>query len=469
MGEAVALAEASVAELTALIRKREISSVQITEACLARIDVLNATYRPYLTVFRDQAMQAARKADADVRKQEDLGLLHGIPVSVKDVFLIRGTPTTLGSTLLQGYSADDRADATCVERLRQAGAIILGKVHVGSGMAANPDNTHLDPPRNPWRSDCTPGGSSSGSAVSVALGMGYASVGTDLGGSIRIPAAFTGVVGLKPTYGRVSQYGNIYGLCRSLDHVGPLTRTVRDAALMLEVLAGHDPRDPTSERRPVPDFLSFLNEGFQNEALRIGWASDGGPLGAEPEVLSRVETGVRLLANAGGLIEEIGLPPFDGELWSQLVLLEEWELSEAGSSPSTPYLAYIRGRLRDGRRKLLDQMTSQVARVRESYGKLFEQFDLLVLPTTPITAKPFKDRKVWWMGRQRDFLDLYISNTWVFNVTGHPAISLPCGFGSEGLPVGLQIVARQFEEGMLLRAAAMFEQAAGGFPMPQVL
>ena len=468
MSEATTLAKASVVELASLIRERKFSSVQITEACLARVDALNDTYRPYLTVLRDQALQAARKADADIQNQRDLGLLHGIPVSVKDVFLIRGTPTTLGSTLLQSYSPDDRDDATCVDRLRRAGAIVLGKVHVGSGMAIDSDKTHLDPPRNPWRSDCTPGGSSSGSAVAVALGMGYASVGTDLGGSIRIPAAFTGVVGLKASYGRVSQYGNIYGLCRSLDHVGPLTRTVRDAALLLRILAGHDPKDPTSDRRPVPDFLSLSNEGFQ-DALRIGWASDGGPLGAEPEVLSQVEAGVRLLANLGWVIQEIVLPPFDGELWSQLVLLEEWDLSEAEGRTSTPYSAYIQGRLRDGRRKLFDQMKSQVARVRESYRKLFEQFDLLVLPTTPITAKPFKDKKVWWRGMQQDFLDLYISNTWVFNVTGHPAISVPCGFSSDGLPVGLQLVARQFEEVMLLRVAAMFEQAAGRFPMPQVL
>lgn len=468
MAEATAfLADASATRIAALIRNRDVSSVQVTEACLARVEALSSTYRVYVTVLKDQALQAAEQADAEVRRQGNLGPLHGVPMNVKDAFLVRGTATTVGSTLLRGYPPDRNEEATCVQRLRQAGAIILGKVNVGSGMAANPDGTRLDPPLNPWRPSCTPGGSSSGSSVAVALGMGYASVGTDLGGSIRIPAAFTGVVGLKPTFGRVSQYGDVFGLCQTLEHVGPLTRTVRDAALMLSILAGHDPRDPTSVDRDVPDFVARLEQGPAN-GLRIGWASDGGPQGADPEVMARVEAAVRLLAGAGVSIEEMRLPSFGEEWWYQFTLLDEWDAYDAKSAEPAAYFAFIKARLHGKRRKVLDQLNAQAARVREAYRNLFEQFDLLVLPTAPITAKPFDVRTLPWKGREIETFDLHLMNTWMFNLTGHPAISLPCGFDSNGLPVGLQIVGRHFEEDTLLRVGAAYERAAGGFPMPQI-
>ncbi len=463
------LSNASATEVAALIRSGEVSSVQVTEACLARVEELDSTYRSYLMLLKDQALELARQADADVRKRAHLGPLHGVPVNVKDVFLIRGTPTTAGSTLLRDFSPDDREDATCVQRLRRAGAIILGKVNVATGMVgANPDNTRLVFSRNPWCPERDAGGSSSGSAVSVALGMGYASVGTDLGGSIRIPAAWVGVVGLKPTYGCVSQYGDVFSLCRTLEHVGPITRTVRDAALVLNVLAGYDPKDPTSVDRPIPDLMSSLEDGLRNKVLRLGWAADGGPMGAEPEVLTRVEAGVRLLAESGVVVEEIDLPPFSEELWYQLTLLDEWEAYDAEKGEATPYSAYIQARLRRNRRRVLDQIAVQVAHVRKVYQMLFERFDLLALPTTPIVAKPFDVRTVPWGESERDVLHLFVSNTWMFNLTGHPAISLPCGFDSNSLPIGLQIVGRHFEEATVLRVAATFEQVSGRFAMPQV-
>jgi aspartyl-tRNA(Asn)/glutamyl-tRNA(Gln) amidotransferase subunit A len=460
------LSQASASEVATHIRNREVSSMEVTEACLARIDALNSEYNVYITVLRDSALAVAKEADIKVRAGDDLGPLHGVPVSVKDAFLMRGTATTLASPALRDYAPSGQSDASCVERLRRAGAVILGKVNVGSGLAPYFGFTLVAPPRNPWRFTHTPGGSSSGSAVAVALGMGYASVGTDLGGSIRIPAALTGVVGLKPTYGLVSQYGDIFCMSRTLEHIGPLTRTVRDAALLLVVLAGQDPRDPTSVAREAPDYLRGMEDPIKRGNLRFGFVRSGGPVGAAPEVRACVEGGVRLLADDGGIVEDITLPAFDEEFWFRFGLLEEWELYDSHSGEERPYFSYLRARLSGIRRKLLDQSKTVADDIRRAYDDLFQDFDILVMPTAPVCAGPFDIRRVRWAGRERDVLDVQLCNTWMFNFTGHPAISLPCGFSEDGLPIGLQMVGRHFEEPLLLRAAARLEDGLGGFSMP---
>ena len=258
------------------IRRQEMSSAEVVDGCLARIAALDPVYHAHISVLADEARAAARRADEDVRRGRPLGRLHGVPVTLKDTFLMRGTPTTIGTPALRAYSPSDQDDATCIERLRNAGAIVLAKVNVGSGMSrTNAEGARLESARNPWRLDRTPGGSSSGSAVSLAIGTSFASVGTDLGGSIRIPAAFTGVVGLKPTYGRISQYGDVFGMATALEHVGPLTRTVEDAAVMLEVLAGPDPRDPTTVDAPVPMAVAAVT-GPAFGTVRLGCARSGG-------------------------------------------------------------------------------------------------------------------------------------------------------------------------------------------------
>jgi aspartyl-tRNA(Asn)/glutamyl-tRNA(Gln) amidotransferase subunit A len=462
------LESASATRIASLIRNRQVSAREVTEACFILLDALQPRFHTYLTVLRDDALAAAAETDRAVAEHRELGPLHGVPVSVKDAFVMQGTATTVGSPLLRNYVPSDFEDATCVERLRRAGAIILGKVSVGGGMSsAHFANTRVDYARNPWRSDRTPGGSSSGSAVSVALGIGFASVGTDSGGSIRIPAAFTGVVGLKPTYGRVSQFGDVYGLGRTLEHVGPVTRTVGDSALFLRILAGKDPKDPTSADQPVPDFVQELEGPLRKRRWRIGWVSSGGSMGAESEVLDRVNAGVRLLAETGMEVEEITLPAFTGELWYQCMLLNDWEAYDEQTTEERPYFAYIKAGLRAKRHKMLDYLAPKISDLRAAYRQLFERYDLLALPTTPIVAKPFDARTIQWGAHQKEVSDeLHSANTWMFNVTGHPAISLPCGLNSEGLPVGLQLVARHFEETALLAAAAEFEQVSGGFPLP---
>jgi len=460
---------ASVEEVAALLRTRTVSSLEVTRACLARIHALDPTYHAYITVLEDSALAAARSADEAIRRGKETGPLFGVPISVKDCFLLRGTSTTVGSPILRDY-APPEDDATCLHRLRQAGAVVLGKTTVGTGMAWDTTRTvatGFARAQNPWRTGHTPGGSSSGSAVAVALGMGYASVGTDSGGSIRIPASFSGVVGLKPTHGRVSQYGSVYGFGQTLEHVGPLTRTVRDAAILLHSLAGYDPRDSTSVARGVPDYLQALDTSARSERWRIGWFADGGPQGAEPDVLERVGDAVRVLESCGLSVERINAPAANEELWPEISLLEESEHLDKRLPTFPPYLEYVRANLGRRRARISQFVSAQTQKIRGAYADLFSRFNLLVLPTTPITAKPFTIQTLQWNGRERDAEGLYLCNTWTFNLTGYPAISVPCGFDRSGLPVGLQIAGRHFDETSVLQVARLYEKAVGGFPLPQ--
>ena len=457
-------AGASAAAIAALIRAKALSSVEATEACLARIAALDPTYHAYLAVRAEEALAAAARADAEVAQGAALGPLHGVPVNVKDAFRLRGTPTTLGSTLLRD-AVETGGDAACVERLVAARAVILGKTNVGSELWTSPDTPRFEPPRNAWNAAYTAGGSSGGSAVSVALGMGYASVGTDLGGSIRIPAAFSGVVGFKPTYGRVSLRGDVFGLGRSLEHVGPITRTVRDAALMLGVLAGYDPEDPASADRAVPDYAASLDRP-DLAGLRVGWVSDGGASGAAPEILEAVARQARTLAEAGARVAEVSLPEAGEALWFEATMLEEWEALDAAEIEPGRYLEFVRARLRGARRRVRARVLERLMRLRDAYRELFERVDLLVMPAVPVPATPFGTRAVPWAGAARDLVDLQLANSWAFNATGHPALALPCGFAAEGLPVSAQLVARHCDECTLLAAAATLEDARGGVVLP---
>ena len=459
----------SLAVAADLIRRGEVSSTELVDTCLARAAALDPVYHAHISVLTDEAREAARRADEDVSLGRPLGRLHGVPVTVKDAFLMRGTRTTVGTVGLSNYAPARQEDATCVQRLTAAGAIVVAKANVGSGMSrTNADSARLPTARNPWRPDHTPGGSSSGSAVSLAIGTSYGSVGTDLGGSIRIPAAFTGVVGLKPTYGRISQHGDVFGMATALEHVGPLARTVEDAALMLEVLAGRDPLDPTSLDAPPPAALSaVLHPDFG--AVRLGFDVSGGQFGSEPDVGARVEAAVECLAGAGAgiSVESVRLPMFDIALWDEITLLNEWEMYDAEGADGDLYRAYIRANLRRKRRKVMDRFSEIQGNIRAAYAELFERVDLLVLPTTPITAKPLGAMTYLWHGCELETPDLHAANTWMFNVTGHPAVSVPCGLSEEGLPVGLQLVGRHLHDDLVLGVAGIYERARGGFPLPE--
>jgi Asp-tRNA(Asn)/Glu-tRNA(Gln) amidotransferase A subunit family amidase len=464
------LPKASVEEVADFIRSQTVTSTEVTRACLERIRALDGAHHAFITVLEEDALAAAAQADDDVRCGRPIGPLHGVPVSVKDAFLLRGTPTTVGAAVLRAHApAED--DAACLDRLRDAGAVLLGKVNVGSGIAWQATALscgRLPPAENPWRRGHTPGGSSSGSAVAVTLGMGYASIGTDSGGSVRNPAALSGVVGLKPTFGRVSQRGCVYGLCRSFEHIGPLTRTVRDAAILLHCLAGYDTQDPTSADIAVPDYLNALAP-TPPETLHVGWCSDGGPLGAEADVLERVAGAVRVLRDLGMLVEELPSPAADPALWYELTLLEEAAAFNKMLPTLPAYPEYARANLLRKRERVSRAAAARAAAIQRSYAALFSRYDLLVLPTAPLTAKPLTMPTLRWNDDTRDTLDLHLANTWVFNLTGHPAISVPCGFDRDRLPVGIQLVARHFDEARLLQAAARYEATIGRFPLPPLV
>ena len=401
------LPEASAEEIAGLIRSGAVTSVEVTEACLARIRAFDGARHAFVTVLEADALAAAARADDDLRSGRTAGPLHGVPISVKDAFRLRGTPTTVGAVMLRTYAPAEN-DAACLDRLRDAGTVLLGKTNVGSGVAwqtAGLNATRLLPAENPWRRGRTLGGSSSGSAVAVALGMGYASVGSDSGGSIRNPAALAGLVGLKPTFGRVSQYGCVYGLSRSLEHVGPITRTVRDAAMLLGCLAGHDPRDPTSANVPVPDYLSAVATE-PTEPLRIGWFSDGGPGGAEPDVLARVADAVRVLRSLGMTVDEVPAPAADPELWYELTLFEESAALDETVPPLSAYQEYARANIRRKRNRVSRTAAARAAELKSRYAALFSRFDLLALPTAPLTATPLTSPTLPWNGERLDALDL---------------------------------------------------------------
>jgi Asp-tRNA(Asn)/Glu-tRNA(Gln) amidotransferase A subunit family amidase len=457
-------ADASAANIAESIRNGHITSLEATTACLDRIRTLDPEYGAFVTVLADRALEEARSADAAVAAGRPLGTLHGVPVTVKDAFLMRGTPTTIGSPALLTYSPPGLQDATCVERLRDAGAIIVGKTTVGT-MDAGSANRGVRVARNPWNPEYGASGSSSGSAVAVGLGMGYASIGTDLGGSIRIPASWVGVVGLKPTHGLVSQYGDVFGLCRSYEHVGPLTRTVHDAALILSVIAGRDPLDPTSRTLAPCDFTRRLVSPVERR-MRIGWVADGGLMGAEDDVLTHVETAVKILAERGHAVSDISLPPFDLDLWYQAILAEEWDGYDHRWTPADVYQAYVGSRLHRMARRFTATLTDRLDRLRRDYSRLFDEFDVLVAPTSPITAKPTDMQEIPWRIGHIEVGDIDMANTWTFNLTGHPALSLPCGFDSNGLPIGMQLAGRHLDEGMLLSLAAQLEHEVGGFHAP---
>ena len=386
------------------------------------------------------------------------GPLHGIPVSIKDLFATNGIRTTAGSRVLASHVPD--YDATVVERLRAAGAIVVGKTNMleFAYAAVHPD---YGPTPNPWDLARSSSGSSSGSAVAVATGMGYGSIGSDTGGSIRLPAAYCGIVGLKPTYGRVSRHGGI-PVSWSADHFGPMTRTAGDAAALLGVIAGEDPRDPTSGRVAVPDFITELDGGLAGK--RIGISDLYLRRNVDPTVQVLVEQAIATLERLGAEIEEITLPPPSEAVAALLAILMPeatvyhlpW-LREQPESYSaavrerlelgaiTPAVSYIQGQ--QVRRRLIDEFLTAMGPV-----------DLLVTPTGPTAATLLEGDLITGDDADPQVLAALIHFSGPFNLTGFPAVSIPCGFTPSGLPVGVQLVGKPWQEGTILAVAHAYEQ-----------
>jgi len=455
----------SIASLAPRIARKEISPVNLVKACLERIERHDEKIRAFITVCAEQALEAARFAEAEIFAGRYRGPLHGIPISLKDLVATQGIRTTAGSKILANWIPE--ADATIVQRLKEAGAIILGKANQHE-FAYGPTgvNPHYGTAQNPWDPARIPGGSSSGSAASVAHSLCLGSIGTDSGGSVRIPASLMGIVGLKPTYGLVSRQG-IVPLAWSLDHAGPMTRTVADAALMLQAIAGYDPQDPGSRNRAIPDYFQALNG--EVKGMRIGLVKEYLDSPMEEGIKEAVGAFVEALEGLGTKMEEVSLPQLRyASAVSFLIMASESMAYHRAymKERAADYGQDIRIRLGLGQFVLATQYI-QAQRVRRLLYRhiqdALERFDLLLTPTLPITAPRIEDREIRMGGKSVDVRPVLTRFTRAFNVTGHPALSLPGALSPSGLPIGMQLIARPFGEEVLLRLGHAYEQA---FPSP---
>lgn len=440
-----------IAEASDLLRRKQISPVDLTTACLARIDQLNPTINAFITVMHESALAQARAAEAEILADNWRGPLHGIPIGLKDLIDTAGVKTTCGSALFADRVPTE--DAEIVRRLKSAGAVIVGKQNMQEfAWGGTSTSSFFGPVHNPWDVDRIAGGSSGGSAAAVATGMCFAAIGTDTGGSVREPAAFCGIVGLKPTYGRVSTRG-VFPLSPSLDHVGPLCRNVIDTALVLEVIAGHDKWDTTCVDVPIDSYASALNVKTNP---RIGIVRKPFFDDLDPEIENAMNEALKQIGNLASAVIEIDLPSTPAA-----VQAPEVYALHAKHFCETPelYGRWMRERLEQA--KAIDTVTyiearQELDRVRRFVGDVFSKVDLLVTPTTkvpPITIREALDMSPEPAG------ELWLWNTRPFNAYGFPTISLPCGFTQSGLPIGIQISAPNFSEGSLLTFAYALESS----------
>jgi len=467
-------------ELRARIAAGQISSVEATRAVLGRIDRLNPAVGAYLSVFPEQALEAARGVDRRIAAGESVGPLAGVPIAIKDVMCTRFGATTCGSRILQGFHSP--YEATVVRKLLEADAVIVGKTNMDEfAMGSSTENSALGKTVNPWDPARVPGGSSGGSAAAMAARMCSAALGSDTGGSIRQPASFCGVVGLKPTYGRVSRYGLVaYG--SSLDQIGPVTATVTDAALLLNVIAGHDPADSTSvdeQVTPVSDYLAGLEEPVRD--LKIGVASAFNA-GAEPAVRKAIEEAVEGYRTGGAEIVEIDMPHLDyaiaayyviatAEASSNLARYDGVHYGHRSENANDYVEVYTKSREeafgKEVKRRIMlgtyalssgyyDAYYLKALKVRNlirgDFVRAFHQCDCIMMPVSPTTA--FRSGE-----KVDDPLKMYLADIYTVgvNLAGIPGISVPCGFDEAGLPIGLQIVSPAFTEAKLLQIARMHE------------
>jgi len=450
----------NIQEAGAALRARQVSSRELTQACLAKIEELNPSLNAFLTVTGDTALAAADAADRELAAGVDRGPLHGIPIALKDVFCTKGVRTTCGSLLFRDHVPD--YDAAVTEKLAAAGSVMLGKTHMHElAYGVTSSNPHYGPVRNPWNRDRVPGGSSGGSGASVATEMTFMAMGSDTGGSIRVPGAFCNTVGLKPTYGRVSRYG-VMPLDFSLDHMGPLTRTVRDAAIVLQALAGRDERDETSSHAPVDTYLP--PEGVSIRGLRVGVPTNFYFDRVDPDVTAAVRKMVQLAAGLGAEVQVMKVPDITSlnAIGRVILLSEASAVFERFGDRRAEFGADVRVLFDQG--ALLpatDYVNAQRLRkqFRDEFARLFAGIDVLLTPTAPTVAKRIGESTILVDGVEEDFRLATTRLVRGINVIGYPAISIPCGFGEAGMPIGLQIVGRPFAERQLLAAAAALEDA----------
>jgi aspartyl-tRNA(Asn)/glutamyl-tRNA(Gln) amidotransferase subunit A len=452
----------SMTELARMIATKAVSPVEVVRAHLDRIAALDPALHAYITVSEDAALQAARAAESTLMSGAPVGPLHGVPYALKDLYDTAGLRTTGGSRILADRVPSK--DATVTQRLTRAGAILLGKLNMVE-FAYGPEglNPHYGHARNPWDGGVhrMAGGSSSGSGVAVAAGLAPGSLGSDTGGSIRIPASLCGITGLKPTYGRVSRAG-VLPLAWSMDHVGPMTRTAADCALMLGAMAGYDPADASTSVLPVPDYAAALGDDLKG--LRVGVLRGFFLEGATPEVRAAVEAAAATLARAGAVVDEVSLEHMGLVPAASTAIVAAEALAYHADFLRTRAAEYdpdVARRLRlsafvGGAHYVRAQQVRGL--VRGAVDAALARRDVLLAPSTPIVAPALDEGQATLGDGPSDVRGALLRFTRPFNLSGHPACALPCGFTAGGLPIGMQLVGRPFDEATVLRAADGFQR-----------
>lgn len=453
------LAAKSIGDLAPLLRDKQISPVELTGAVLANITEHNEKVNAYISVDEAKARESARQAEQEIQSGNYRGFLHGIPMALKDILYFNGEKATMGSKIHADFVAD--FDATVVAKLKNAGTVFTGKLNMHEyAWGATTTNPHYGATRNPWDLEKIPGGSSGGSGAAVAADMVIASLGTDTGGSVRIPASSCGIIGLKPTHGRISKYG-CFPLSWTLDHIGPMTKTVYDAALLLELLAGFDPKDPTSINIESRKYSGELNDDIKGMVIGVEEAYFF--KNVDNRVNDAVHRTLRELEKSGARIEPVRIPSLAQAEFAELVTItteasaihhDNLVKQPENFGEDVRFLLEL-GELMSG----VDYIQAQQIRRKLSndFAEVFRKVDVLITPTLPFLSPGIGDQTVDINGQSLSFLDEVIRFTGPGNLTGLPALSIPCGI-SEGLPIGLQIMGPAFEEEKVLKAAFVIEQ-----------
>ncbi|HVM33292.1 MAG TPA: Asp-tRNA(Asn)/Glu-tRNA(Gln) amidotransferase subunit GatA [bacterium] len=469
----------TVHEISADLKAKKISSVELTKAVLAHLEKVEPKVQSFITRTPEQALAQAAEADKRLAAGKDLTPFTGVPIALKDLLCTKGVRTTCGSKMLETFKPP--YDATVVERLNQAGAVSVGKTNMDEfAMGSSTETSAYQKTKNPWNLSCVPGGSSGGSATSVSADQAFASLGSDTGGSIRQPAALCGLVGLKPTYGRVSRYGLI-AFASSLDQIGPFTKDVEDCALMLSAIAGHDRKDSTSAPLAVPDYAAEMKKGIRG--LKVGIPKEFFPSGLNPEVGDAVKKAITELEKQGAEIHEVSLPTSPYGLAAYYLLAPSEASSNLARYDGVRYGLRVPGEnivemysktraagfgpevkrrimlgtyaLSSGYYDAYYLKALKVRRlIKQDYDKAFGKVDVIATPTAPNPAFKFGEKT-------GDPLSMYLEDVFTvsINITGLPGLSLPCGLSKTGLPIGLQLIGKAFDESTLLKTAWAYEQA----------
>ncbi|MEQ9619517.1 MAG: Asp-tRNA(Asn)/Glu-tRNA(Gln) amidotransferase subunit GatA [Deltaproteobacteria bacterium] len=471
----------TISEASRLIESKEISPVELTGSILERIGAVDQKLNSYITVLADKALESAKAAEKEISSGSYRGPLHGIPLGLKDIFVMKGAPSTCGSKMLENFFSP--YDATVTGKLLDAGAVIVGKNNMDEfAMGSSTETSYYGRTNNPWDTGRVPGGSSGGSAAAAAASLCLGSVGTDTGGSIRQPASFCGVVGMKPTYGRVSRFGMI-AFASSLDQAGPLTKTVRDTAIILNAISGHDVKDSTCVNIPAPDYTISLRDDIKG--MKIGVPGEYFIEGMDGEVEEAARKAIALLEDLGGEVIEISLPHTEYAVLTYYIIAPSeassnlarydgvrygFRAEEAGSLREMYLKTRAEGFGSEVKRRIMlgtyalsagyydaYYVKAQKVRtlIRRDFDEAFKKVDVIAAPTTPEVAFKFGDKT-------DDPVKMYLSDVLTIpcNIAGLPGISVPCGFSSDGLPIGIQVLGKAFEEGSVLHAAHAYERHA---------